>query len=87
MRKSTIPSHYALTMEQTGKVHWSISYAQAILTLIKNDSINNEGDGPDEFISSAEVIKTAISAAQYFLKEAEESSKQGKYLTLGVNND
>ncbi|AHG76317.1 hypothetical protein X808_17970 [Mannheimia varigena USDA-ARS-USMARC-1296] len=71
-------------MEQSANTHISIRYAQAILTLIDHNSTNNEGDEPDEFFTSTTVIKDAISAAQHFLREAENNSKQGVYLTLGV---
>lgn len=85
MRKSTTSSHIALTMGQAGKLNQSINYAQAILTLIQNDSINNEGEEPDEFFTSTSTIKTAISAVQHFLDVAEENSK-GAYVSLEVNN-
>ncbi|WP_237567571.1 hypothetical protein [Mannheimia haemolytica] len=86
MRKSTTPSHIALTIEQAGKLNQSINYAQAILTLIQhNESATINDDDPDEFFTSTGTIKTAISAVQHFLNVAEENSK-GVYLSLEVNN-
>ncbi|MDD0823115.1 hypothetical protein PTQ27_01325 [Mannheimia sp. AT1] len=86
MRKSKAPTHIALTQEQAGKIDLSISYAQAILTLIQNDDVNNEGNESDEFFTSTKTIKTAILAAQHFLKVAQENRK-GVYLSLEVEND
>lgn len=86
MRKSTTPSHIALTQEQSCKLNWSLDYAQAILTLIQhNESAAINDDDPDEFFTSTGTIKTAISAVQHFLDVAEENSK-GIYLSLEVNN-
>lgn len=82
MRNLAIPTHIALTQEQAGKIDWSLNYAKAILTLIQNDSPNNESDEPEEFFTSTSTIKTAISAVQHFLEVAEENRKSGIYCNI-----
>ena len=82
MRKFTAPKHTVFSTEQVHKIEDSARYAHAILTLIQNDSPNNESDEPEEFFTSTSAIKTAISAVQYFLEEIEESSKNGKLVRI-----
>ena len=82
MRKFTAPKHTVFSTEQVNKIVASARYAHAILTLIQNDSPNNESDEPEEFFTSTSAIKTAISAVQYFLEEIEGSSKNGKLVRI-----
>ena len=82
MRKFTLPTHTVFSAEQVNKIVASTRYAHAILTLIQNDSPNNECDEPEEFFTNTRNIKTAISAVQYFLEEIEENSKNGKLVRI-----
>ncbi len=82
MRKFTAPKHTIFSAEQVNKIEASARYAHAILTLIQNDSPNNESDEPEEFFTSTSAIKAAISAVQYFLEEIEENSKNGKLVRI-----
>ncbi len=82
MRKFTAPKHTVFSVEQVNKIEASARYAHAILTLIQNDSPNNESDEPEEFFTSTSAIKTAISAVQYFLEEIEENCKSDKFVRI-----
>ncbi|OOF41762.1 hypothetical protein BKK47_00185 [Rodentibacter mrazii] len=72
-----IPTHCALSMKNTGKVHTAIRKAKAILTLIQNDGVNNgELEG---FFSSEKVIRDALRVVNDLLEQAEQSSKVDFY--------
>ncbi|WP_238327109.1 hypothetical protein [Rodentibacter pneumotropicus] len=72
-----IPTHCALSMENTSKVHTAIRKAKAILTLIQNDGVNN--DELEGFFSSEKVIREAIRVVKDLLEQAEQSSKVDFY--------
>ncbi|RDE98240.1 hypothetical protein DPW03_03060 [Aggregatibacter aphrophilus] len=75
-----IPTHCAIRMTETGKVHSSIRKAKAILALIQNDGADMDLDG---FYTSEEVIRAALSVIDDYLEQAEQSSKVDFYFTKG----
>lgn len=79
MNKS-IPTHCALTTEKSGKLYVSLSRAKAILTLIQNDGENADSDG---FISSKDVIMTALGVVDECLETAQACSEVDFYFTQG----
>ncbi|OOF88309.1 hypothetical protein BKG94_07195 [Rodentibacter ratti] len=72
-----IPTHCALSMTNTGKVHTAIRKAKAILTLIQNDGVSNDELGG--FFSSEKVIRDALRIVHDLLEQAEQSSKVDFY--------
>ena len=75
-----IPTHCAIPMTQVGKLQSSIRRAKAILALIRNDG----GDMDlDDFYTSEEIIRDALSAVDDYLEQADQSSKVDFYLTKG----
>ena len=79
-----IPTHCAIPMPQVGKLHSSISKANAILALIRNDGGDMDLDG---FFTSEEIIQTALSAINDYLEQAEQSSTVDFYFTKGEENE
>ena len=79
--RNKIPTHCALPMAETGKLHNSIIKAKAILTLIQNDGIGD--DELDGFLTNENIIRIALSAAQDYLEQAEKSAKVDFYFVKG----
>ena len=75
-----IPTHCAIPMTETGKVHSSIRKAKAILALIRNDGGDMDLEG---FYTSEEIIRTALSVIDDYLEQAEQSSTVDFYFTKG----
>lgn len=75
-----IPTHCAIPMTETGKLHSSIHKAKAILALIRNDGGDMDLDG---FYTNEEIIKTVLSVVDDYLEQADQSSKVDFYFTKG----
>ena len=75
-----IPTHCAISISETGKVHSSIRKAKAILALIRNDGGDMDLEG---FYTSTEIIRSALSAIDDYLEQAEQSSTVDFYFTKG----
>ena len=78
------PTHCAIPVAETGKIHSSIRKAKAILALIRNDGGDMDLDG---FYTSEEIIKTALFVIDDYLEQAEQSSKVDFYFTKGGKNE
>lgn len=79
--RNSIPTHYAITQAQAGKIQTYASYANAILVLIGHDYQDGIDGESDEFLTSSHCIRTALSAVRHFVNEIEENTKGGVYLT------
>lgn len=79
--RNSIPTHYAITQAQAGKIQTYSSYAKSILVLIGHDYQDGIDGESDEFLTSSQHIRAALSAVRHFVEEIEENSKGGIYLT------
>ncbi|WP_373777837.1 hypothetical protein [Glaesserella sp.] len=80
--QNEVPTHYALEQGKVGNIQRYTDYAQSILTLISNDYLEGFSGESDDFLTNHETIRTALRAANHFLKEIEENSKGGVYVSF-----